>query len=121
MDPFTAGDLAIEVEEPPDAVRLVWRGKSNARNPTQVLAPLFENVRELARTRSVPLELRFDTLEHFNSSTIAAIIQLIHECRARGVKLVVVFDPKVKWQKLSFESLRMLARPDGLLELRPLA
>ena len=117
MEPFTAGDLVIDVDDATDAVRLRWRGKSNARNPSQVLAPLFDRVRALAAEKRVPLELRFDALEHFNSSTIAALIQLIHQCRSGGVKLVVLFDGKVKWQKLSFESLRTLARSDGLLEI----
>ena len=61
----------------------------------------------------------FTKLEHFNSSTITSIIQLIQECRAKGVKLVIVFDAAVKWQKLSFDALRVFAKPDGLLELRP--
>lgn len=119
MDPFVAGDLTVEVDDAADAVRLGWRGKSNARNPAQVLAPLFAEVLPRAGERGVPLEMHFEKLEHFNSSTIAAVIQLIHQSRAKGVKLVLVFDPTVKWQKLSFESLRILGKADGLLELRP--
>lgn len=115
---FTAGDLTIDTEDDAGVLRLVWRGKSNARNPGQVLAPLFAQELERAQTDGRVLELRFDQLEHFNSSTIAAVIQLIHQARAKAVKLRLVFDPGIKWQKLSFESLRVLARPDGLLELK---
>jgi hypothetical protein len=67
--------------------------------------------------RKLPIELHFEKLEHFNSSTITSIIQLIQDSRARGVKLVLVYDEALKWQKLSFDALRVFAR-DDLLELR---
>lgn len=115
---FTAGDLTIDTEHDDGVLRLIWKGKSNARNPGQVLAPLFSSELERASNENRTLEMRFDQLEHFNSSTIAAVIQLIHQARAKTVRLSLVFDPSVKWQKLSFESLRVLSGPDGLLELK---
>jgi hypothetical protein len=35
------------------------------------------------------------------------------------VKVVLLYNPSHKWQKLSFEALRALAKNDGLLEIRP--
>jgi hypothetical protein len=119
MQSLIVGDLRIEaLEDDASApVRLLWKGKSNSRHPSETLAPYFRDALGAAGRRRVPLELHFEKLEHFNSSTISSIIQLIQESRARGVKLVLVYDQELKWQKLSFDALRVFAR-DDLLELR---
>jgi hypothetical protein len=120
MESFTLGDLRIdmmEVDEPP-AVRLLWQGKSNDRQPDKVLGPIFAGALDRVTERKAPLELHFESLEHFNSSTITSLIQLIQEARGRGARLVVVFDPQRKWQKLSFDALRVFVKADGLFELR---
>ncbi len=118
MDPFSSGDLTIDVEETPEQIRLTWRGKSNARNPSAVLLPYFTIALDAAAEPKRKLLLEFQKLDHFNSSTISSLIQLIHQARARGTKLAITFDGRVKWQQLSFEALRVLAKPDGLLEVR---
>jgi hypothetical protein len=122
MENLTAGDLRIEVKRDPEknAVELHWLGKSNERNPTQVLQPYFRRMLEQAKQSSCLLALHFEHLEHFNSSTITAIIQLIQDARNAGVRLMICFDQKVKWQKLSFDALRVFAKGDGLLEVCPI-
>ena len=120
MQGLVVGDLRIEAleDESAAAVRLLWKGKSNNRHPGEALAPYFREVLATAGTRKLPLELHFEKLEHFNSSTITSIIQLIQDSRARAIKLVLVYDQALKWQKLSFDALRVFAK-DDLLELRP--
>jgi hypothetical protein len=119
MHSLIVGDLRIEaIEDDLSApVRLLWKGKSNNRHPGEALAPYFREILTAVNARRVPLELHFEKLEHFNSSTITSIIQLIQDSRARAVKLVLVYDQALKWQKLSFDALRVFAR-DELLELR---
>jgi hypothetical protein len=119
MQSLTVGDLRIEAleDEASASVRLLWKGKSNNRHPGDALAPYFREVLATAGTRRVALELHFEDLEHFNSSTITSIIQLIQDSRARSVKLILVYDQALKWQKLSFDALRVFAK-DELLELR---
>jgi hypothetical protein len=119
MQSLIVGDLRIEAfeDEASTSLRLLWKGKSNNRHPGEALAPYFREVLAAADTRRVPLELHFEKLEHFNSSTITSIIQLIQDSRARAVKLILVYDQALKWQKLSFDALRVFAR-DDLLELR---
>ncbi|HEY6176080.1 MAG TPA: hypothetical protein VIX73_16615 [Kofleriaceae bacterium] len=119
MQGLVVGDLRIETleNEASTAVQLLWKGKSNNRHPGEALAPYFREVLATAAMRKLPIELHFEKLEHFNSSTITSIIQLIQDSRARGVKLVLVYDEALKWQKLSFDALRVFAR-DDLLELR---
>jgi hypothetical protein len=72
----------------------------------------------MANARKVPIELHFEDIEHINSSTITSIIQLIQDSRARSIKLILVYDQTLRWQKLSFDALRVFAR-DDLLEMRP--
>ena len=119
MQSLIVGDLRIEAMEDGvvPSLQLLWKGKSNSRQPSELLGPYFRDVLATAYTRGVPLELHFEKLEHFNSSTITSIIQLIQESRARAVKLILVYDQALKWQKLSFDALRVFAK-DDLLELR---
>ena len=117
MQGLVVGDLRIEALEASTAVQLLWKGKSNNRHPGEALAPYFRDVLATAAMRKVPVELHFEKLEHFNSSTITALIQLIQDARARAIRLVLFYDKALKWQKLSFDALRVFAR-DDLLELR---
>lgn len=119
MQSLIVGDLRIEAMESGvyPALQLLWKGKSNSRHPSDVLGPYFRDVLGAAVQRGVPLELHFERLEHFNSSTITSVIKLIQDARARSVKLVLVYDPALKWQKLSFDALRVFVK-DGVLELR---
>ncbi|RYE92066.1 MAG: hypothetical protein EOO75_07505 [Myxococcales bacterium] len=120
MEDLIAGDLKIQVvQRAPATLELLWTGKSNARNPTATLQPYFSQALAVAAEQKHALELHFEKLEHFNSSTITAIIQLIQEARTKGVKLTIVFDHGVKWQKLSFDALRVFSKGDGLLEFKP--
>jgi hypothetical protein len=123
MEGLKAGDLTIEVveREAPPSLQLVWRGKSNDRSPRRALAPFFEKVLAEAQVRGkgAPVELVFAGLDHFNSSTITSVIELIQEARGRAVPLVIRYDGKVTWQKVTFEALRVFVKNDGLLELRP--
>ena len=119
MEDLIAGDLKIQaIQHTPKILELLWTGKSNARNPTAILQPYFSQVLAVAMEQKLALELHFEKLEHFNSSTITAIIQLIQEARSKAVKLTITFDHGVKWQKLSFDALRVFSKGDGLLEFR---
>jgi len=120
MENLIADDLTIEVSEAeaPAPLTLVWKGKSDDRYPGKVLGPYFGRVLARAEERKSSVEMHFEKLDHFNSSTIAAVIRFIQDARQRGVKLVLVYNQQLKWQKLSFDALRVFAK-DDLLELRP--
>jgi hypothetical protein len=121
MQGLIAGDLRIEEialeEGGARSIQVLWKGKSNNRNPSEKLMPYFRELLATAGDRKLPIELHFEKIEHFNSSTITSIIQLIREARARSVKLILVYDQTLRWQKLSFDALRVFAK-DGMLELR---
>lgn len=121
MEDLHSGDLRISVSVPEHAgsVRLIWRGKSTERYPAQTLAPFFAKVLQQATKDGLAIEMHFQDLEHFNSSTISAVIQLIQDARQRKVKMSVIYDPKLRWQKLSFDALRVFSGSDGLLVILP--
>ena len=119
MNDFMAGDLKLTNGQRSDVIELTWLGRSNDRHPGKVLMPYFQGVLAEAVERGVSLELHFQKLEHFNSSTITMIIQLIQEARSKGVRLVMNYDQALKWQKISFDALRVFAK-DDLFQLRPI-
>ena len=55
--------------------------------------------------------MRFERVEHFNSSTIAVLIQLITSAQDRHIKLTVRYDASARWQTLSFDALKRALRP----------
>lgn len=117
MENLTSGDLTIEVVVSPDSIyQCTWRGKSNERNPPETLKPWFEKL--LAAVGKGTVEMHFEKIEHFNSSTITALIRLIQSCRKAGVKLAMIYDGSLKWQRLSFDALRVFEKNDDLFSLR---
>lgn len=120
MESLRAGDLKIDIVEQDSAIRLHWLGMSNERQPEKVLKPFFATVLDGAASGNKAVELHFEQIERFNSSTILCIIQLIQEARHRNIRLEVVYDPSRKWQRLSFDALRIFDKADGLFALRPM-
>jgi len=119
MDNLQSGDLTIEVAEAPNAVLCcTWKGKSNERNPPEILKPWFEKLLAAATEKQGSIEMHFEKIEHFNSSTITALIRLIQNCRKTNLKLVMVYDQTLKWQRLSFDALRVFEKNDDLFHLR---
>jgi hypothetical protein len=119
MENLIANDLNIEVTVTADGVHhCVWRGKSNERNPPEILKPWFEKLMAAVGEKKGSIEMHFEKIEHFNSSTITALIKLIQTCRKSGTKLVMVYDQTLKWQRLSFDALRVFEKNDELFALR---
>lgn len=123
VEALRAGDLRIDVDELAEPPRLVlrWSGRSADRYPGRALGPFFAEALARAEALGAEVELRFHALEHFNSSTITAVIELLQDARRRGVRLVVAYDGSLKWQRLCFDALRVFVQGDALLELRPTA
>ena len=113
------GDLIIDVDDGPQGViRLDWRGKSNQRQPDTILTPFFADMTARAVSGQKALEMHFEQLEFFNSSTITAIIQYVKELRDRKVKLTVTFDSRHRWQKIFFDALFIFDKGDGLFQIQ---
>jgi len=97
--------------EEPGILRLHFAGKSASREAGRVLAPTFDAALSQATSEHRSLELRFERLEYFNSSTISALVQFIRAAQRAGVPVTVVYDAKQRWQAMSFEALQRAMRP----------
>ncbi|HVH48018.1 MAG TPA: hypothetical protein VM925_37045 [Labilithrix sp.] len=119
IERLVSGDLTIDPQPSPEdgTIVLEWRGRSTDRQPARAIVPYVTPCLERALHLKVPVRMHFERLEHMNSSTITAIIQIIQEARARGTRLVLVYSADKRWQKLGFEALRVFVKDDGLLEL----
>lgn len=123
MENFSAGTLKMEVKEsaPPSPIQLLWSGRSTDRDPVKLFGPYLHEVIALAEARHVAVEMHFEKLEYFNSSTISCLLKTLHEAKHRNVKLILAFDAAIKWQAVNFASMNQLFKGDDFLELRPLA
>jgi len=110
MEQLAFDGLSIAADTPDAHVSnliLTWRGKSRSRKPSTEIVPYLLKAITLAKEESKSLIMRFERLDYFNSGTVTAIIQSIHAARAHGVKMRIVYDDAVEWQRLSFEPMRV--------------
>lgn len=111
VTPLKTHELAIQVDESlAGRVRLDWTGKSTSRNPAEVLAPFLDGVLDHASTSGRAVEMHFESMEHFNSSTVAELIRVFNKGRTSHVRLTVFYDRNRKWQELSFHALERAMR-----------
>lgn len=110
------GGLRIATTDDPalGVLRLDWTGKSNHPSPQAPLSAFFAEVTSRAVSERKTLDMHFEALEFFNSSTITAIIAYAKELRERRVKVTVHYDPSHRWQKIFFDALQMFDKGDGL-------
>jgi len=92
-------------------LRVRFTGKSASREAGRALAPFFDRVLAAATAEQRALQLHFEKLEYFNSSTIAALVQFIRAAQRAGVAITVVYDAQQKWQAMSFDALKRAMRP----------
>jgi hypothetical protein len=119
MDSLRLPELAIEVVQTPELVyECTWRGKSSDRNPAESLQLWLDVLLATVIDRHGSIEMHFEHIEHFNSSTIGLLIRLIQNCRAKRAKLVMVYNNALRWQSLSFDALKVFVMKDDLFLLR---
>lgn len=112
-----AEHFTLRVENLDRTLLVHWLGRADERRPAVTLTPFFAALVEEADASGRSLEFRFERLEHFNSSTIAVLMQLVRTLEKRGVALRITFDAEKKWQKLTFEVLHRFGAPGGLLQV----
>jgi len=110
LQELRSGELSIDSTVGPEGLRLEWRGRSAARDPRAILIPYFEQAIAVARDSGRPVAMHFEGLEYFNSSTIAALIDAIRLGSEHRVPMVMIYRENVRWQRMSFDALRMFTR-----------
>jgi hypothetical protein len=112
MDAFVIGELTATLDrESTGVLEVRFVGRSASRDAGSALAPLFDRLVAAARDERRVVVLRFDALEYFNSSTVAALVQFIRRAQEAGVGLEIVYDGRQRWQAMSFDALRRALRP----------
>jgi hypothetical protein len=107
LQTLRSGELRIDTKVDPECLRLTWHGRSAARDPRAVLVPYFEQAIAVARQSGTPVEMHFEGLDYFNSSTIAALIDAIRLGSEQRVPMVMIYKENVRWQRMSFDALKM--------------
>jgi hypothetical protein len=95
-----------------DIIRAYFRGRSALQQPESVLVPLFDRLIADAREKGLHVHLHFEELEFFNSSTISSLLRCILAMRDKGVRTMIRYDGRQKWQQAFFEGLAMLRGGD---------
>ena len=113
----TFDELKVTLVDSDSAALIVeLRGRSSSREPGKELVPFFAKLINRAVEQTRRIEVHFEKLEHFNSSTISALIQIINSAQARKVRLAVFYDASQHWQTLSFDALKRALKPFDSLE-----
>ena len=112
MESFRCGELTVSLLETsaPARLYLSWSGRGSDRDPQRTLTPFLQAVLDHALASHASIELRCQGLTYVNAATIGCIVDLVHRCEAAGVDVVVRYDATSRWQKLSFEAMRMLTK-----------
>ncbi len=115
VETVALGGLVAQLDRSAHSLlRIRLAGRSASREAHKVLEPLFQRILDEAKAESRSLELHFESLEYFNSSTIAALVRFIRVAHEDCIPLTVVYDARQPWQAMSFEALRRaLGRPGG--------
>jgi hypothetical protein len=112
MQNLVTDELTIRVDlSSAGRIRLLMVGKSASRQPGELLTPFFGQALVSAAQSRSTLEVHFEKLSHFNSSTIAVVIQFINAAQQRRVPIMIQYDGSLKWQALSFEALQRAVKP----------
>jgi hypothetical protein len=117
----TFGDLRLDVrEESRGLIRVDWQGKSNLANPESVITPFLADLTLRATRDNASIEMHFESLEFFNSSTITAIIRYLKKLPPT-LRLQVFYDPGHAWQKIFFDALWFVERSNKLFRIQACA
>jgi hypothetical protein len=93
-------------------IRAHFRGRSAIQEADTVFVPLFDTLVADARQKGLHVHLHFEELEFFNSSTISSLLRCILAMRDKGVRTMIRYDGRQKWQQAFFEGLAMLRGGD---------
>jgi hypothetical protein len=115
---YSNKELQLDVRHEDAAIRIVWTGRSTARDPVAFIGPVLSEALARSAESGHELVLDFRGLEYMNSSTITPVIRILNEAKKGRSKLVVVYQRAAKWQELSFSALTIFETEDKRIEIR---
>ena len=113
------GELAVDVSIDSGAVIAAWQGRSQAMDPSSVLAPVFADIVAKAVDGGLPVVHDFCRLDFFNSATVSAIVRHLKALGERQVPATVKYDASLRWQRTFFDALAITASKTGHLTVLP--
>lgn len=96
-------ELSIRLSNEDDVSRIVWSGISEIQDPEHDIGPFLRGLVPQLKDRKVVIDFRL--LEYINSATLQPIFQLLKELNTQEIQTVMMYDPKVEWQRLGFRSI----------------
>lgn len=118
LESLQTDNLHLEVTGSEGEIRVTWRGKANARRPSALLSPWFDDVVEEAKLGKKTIFFSMSQLDHISSSTIVVVVQLIKRLEAERIGITIEYDESVNWQHMTFDALRYLSGPEKVLQLK---
>jgi hypothetical protein len=104
-DRYELGALTLAVSTETEGIVVQWLGRSDARNPDEIVSPYLNSAMIRALSLRVPLVHDFAQLQFFNSSTIATLLRHFREVGERRVTLHVRYAAAQRWQRAFFAGL----------------
>jgi hypothetical protein len=104
MNGLKVDNFEIKVLEQNDLVKLQWLGRSELRNPAEVLNPYLDSIVTKLKGKNIVVD--YSKLEYMNSSTVPPIIKFIKSCNQNELNTKVHFDKNSEWQNASFKPLQ---------------
>ena len=117
-DTFVEGALTLELHDEATAIRVVWSGRSTAREPGKFILPILFKAIEKGVRQNKEVVIDFERLNYLNSSTITPVIRILDQAKRGDAKVVIVYNKSLKWQALSFAALQVFQTTDGRIEIR---
>jgi hypothetical protein len=122
LRPFASGELRIEVLAlSATKFRLDWKGRSASREPGVDLRPFLVDVLSEAHRLQASIEMHFEALEYFNSSTVSVLVDFVRTACTQKVPVSIIYSADIRWQRLSFDALQVFSLMDKNVKVTPIA
>jgi hypothetical protein len=98
---YQIAELSVESLRQDDQLVLRWFGRSEVRDPGQMLQVLLDALGDDLRSAQ-SVEFDFRALEYLNSSSILPLLKLVQAASSSAARVRVRYDGGKNWQRMSF-------------------
>ncbi len=105
--------LILEISETEQRIVCTFKGKSVERNPGKFLNPILSDLLMEGKKKNERIFVVFTELDYMNSSTIMTISKFLEKGKDTSCKITVQYDSNRRWQKMSFNALKIFQTNDG--------
>ena len=105
---LVSDELSATVTRLGGKVSIVFEGKSDRQDPSEIISPWSERV--IPTLSGFEVDVDFRGLEYLNSSSFMPIFKMLSGARDVADSVLVRYDGSVNWQRLSFASLETISK-----------